>query len=148
MWWIWLSNQHIYQLLVLVLHFKAGGDAVPGIEEGPALRMLHEVVHEDAHHIDTYENQHVGYHLQYNHKINLVSTVKVKIKLSHALLGKKVKYPLTTGRLLLRFFMHTKHRQIACFVLILLKFRHKHKKGKIKKVLHYTMKKKRSKVRK
>ena len=53
-----------YQFFVLVLHFEPGRDAVPGVEEGLPLGVLHEVVHEEADQVDGHEHQEVGSHLK------------------------------------------------------------------------------------
>ena len=49
-----------YQFLVLVLHLQPGCYAVSGVEEGPSLALLRQVVDEDAHEVDGDEDDDVG----------------------------------------------------------------------------------------
>ena len=43
-----------HQLLVLVFHFQSGGNTVPRLHERLSLRMLSNVMDEEAHSINTY----------------------------------------------------------------------------------------------
>ena len=83
------SSSFAHQLLILVLHLEPGGDAVPKtmmyvisgfediiglhivgelpvprVEERPALRVLHQVVDEEADHVDRQEHQGVRHQLK------------------------------------------------------------------------------------
>jgi hypothetical protein len=72
---LWLSfaetKKWSDQFLVLFLHLEPGGDAVPGVEEGPPLRVLHQVVHEHADHVHGHEHQRVGAQLERNGSVFL-----------------------------------------------------------------------------
>ena len=83
------SSSFAHQLLILVLHLEPGGDAVPKtmmciisgfediiglhivgelpvprVEERPALGVLHQVVDEEADHVDRQEHQGVRHQLK------------------------------------------------------------------------------------
>ena len=49
-----LSSDHVcsltHQIIVLIRHLQPGRYAVPGVQEGPPLSLLRQVVYEDSHH--------------------------------------------------------------------------------------------------
>ena len=49
-----------HQLLVFVLHVEAGGNAVPGVQESPALALLRQVVDEEPDQVDGQKDEDVG----------------------------------------------------------------------------------------
>lgn len=53
-----------HQFLVFILHFKSGGDAIPCVQKGLALRVFHQIMHENADNVDAKKHDHVGGHLQ------------------------------------------------------------------------------------
>lgn len=61
---IQLMELTTHQFLVLILHFKSGGDAVPRVQKGLSLRVFHQIMHENADNVDAEKYDHVGAHLQ------------------------------------------------------------------------------------
>ena len=49
-----------YQFLVLILHVEPGRDTVPGVQEGPALSLLRQVVNEETDQVHGQEDEYVG----------------------------------------------------------------------------------------